>query len=548
MNHLKPLVMMQLKDKIDFSFLKSKKKTITKTVFSIAGFCAVVAVCYLLFVVASMLNLFSLIPSIPVSVMVVIFSVMFILSCFSCTFGLMKTMYFAIDNQVLLTLPVKPNQVFLSKLIVFYIYELIKNLYFLIPVFIAYGIFSGFSILYYPWLLIAMFLISMLPVLIGAVLSIPLMFITTYLKQVPWLRLLLFLGAIAGVFVLVIKGIALIPENIDIIGSWGKTYWQIQNFLAGFSTYMYPLTWLTKMLCGSIVNLKHVLFSLDTLIVFACLLGSVIVLFSISFVASRPLFFKMASKPFEYKKKIIRGQYKNKKRSIFASSLDTSIKMSFRTPEYLYNYIGILFVMPIAIFLLNKIFSAMNTKLLGSMMILSFNLLMILLILLASNVMIASIYSQEGRASYYFKTMPTMYKKYLFPKLIFSICITAISTLITVCIFGQFASLGVWGTILCYIGIMGIYVAHLFWSAELDIMNPQNEQYATTGSEVSNPNERKSTIFGFIIAVLIFVISLKLFTEGVLSAWVKIAFIGIIFAITRIYLYFTKVKIYFKEK
>jgi len=44
MKHLKPLVMMQLKDKIDFSFLKSKKKTISKIVFSILGFVAVTAV------------------------------------------------------------------------------------------------------------------------------------------------------------------------------------------------------------------------------------------------------------------------------------------------------------------------------------------------------------------------------------------------------------------------------------------------------------------------------------------------------------------------
>ena len=35
----------------------------------------------------------------------------------------MKSLYFANDNPVLLTMPVTPNMVFVSKLIVYYIYE-----------------------------------------------------------------------------------------------------------------------------------------------------------------------------------------------------------------------------------------------------------------------------------------------------------------------------------------------------------------------------------------------------------------------------------------
>ena len=192
MNHLKPLVMMQLKDKIDFSFLSSKKKTITKVVFTILAFVAVTALCFVFFMLSSMLNLFSLVNVIPTSLMVFIFTIMFLLSCISCTFGLMKKLYFSPDNQVLLTFPVKPNMGFVSKLIVFYIYELIKNLYFMIPVFIAYGIFSGYSLLFYPWMLICFLFISALPVLIGAILSIPLMYISTWLKSVPYLKTALF--------------------------------------------------------------------------------------------------------------------------------------------------------------------------------------------------------------------------------------------------------------------------------------------------------------------------------------------------------------------
>ena len=79
-------------------------------------------------------------------------------------------------------------------------------------------------------------------------------------------------------------------------------------------------------------------------------------------------------------------------------------------------------------------------------------------------------------------------------------------------------------------------------------MNPQNEQYATSGNEETNPNETKSTVFAFIISALATIISLLLFIENINVAWFKLMLIGLIFSVTRIYLYFDKIKLYYKEK
>ena len=548
MKFLKPLVMMQLKDKIDFSFLKSRKKTITKIVFTILGFVAVTAVCYLMFYISSLLNLFSLLPTVPLTVMVVIFTLMFILSCFTCTIGLMKKLYFSPDNQVLLTFPVKSNMIFVSKLIVFYIYELIKNFYFMIPVFLAYGIFCNFSLLFYPWLLFCFFFISLLPVLIGSLLSIPALFVSIWLKKTPIIKTTLFLAIIGAVIFFVIKLITLIPENINLTENWKTIFWDVQNFLNGFSQAMLPFKWLVDLLCGQLVNLKYVLFNINSLFVLLGLVASACVLFGISFFAAKPLFFKMASKPFEYKKKIITRQYKNKFLAVFRSGVKTNTTMTSRTSEYLYNYIGVLFVLPIAILFLNKVFNAMNTKLLGVYMTYSFNILLILLILLSSNVLIASICSKEGRSAYYFKTSPQKHIKILTPKLVFSLVLSFASTLAAVVIFGIFAKIGVINSIVCAVFIYSLYVGHLFWSAELDVMNPQNEQYATSGNQENNPNERKSSLFAFIIAFLGFGISLLLFNENIFVAWIKLMGIGLLFAVARIYLYIQRIKIYYKEK
>lgn len=548
MKHLKPLVLMQLKDKLDFSFTKSKGKFIAKIIFTILGFGVIVAGCYLLYWASTLLGLFSPLPMLPVNVIVVLFTLMFILSCMTCSFGLMKTLYMSNDNSVLLTFPVKSNMVFISKLIVYYIYELLRNCYFTLPILLAYGIFSNFHWLFYPWLIVSFFVISAIPVLIGAIISIPLMYIISFIKQHRILQTLVYVIFISGVVGGVVFLITLIPENFDLVTSWGRIYWDVQDFINGFNRVFKPLAYIVQMVCGEYIFLKWHLFSIDTLFIMLSLIGVIAGLFGLSYVISRPLFFKMASKPFEYKKKNITKVYKNKRNKLLNTSLLKEIKTNFRESKFIYNYGTVLIVLPIAILLLNKIFSAMNTRLQGAYMIFSFNILIILLILLASNNLIASIYSSDGRTSYLMKTVPHKYSKFLFPKLLIPLTISVVSTIVTVIVFGLFNDIESYNLILLIISILGFYVGHMMWSAEMDLMNPQNEQYATTGEVNNNPNERKSTILAFLISFLVFGLSLFFFMENAKFTWLKIALIGLVFAVSRIYFYFTKIKVYYGEK
>ncbi len=100
-------------------------------------FIIVAAVAYGIFKV---LNLLFFNYGIKKELMVFIFAVIFFLSLISCTVGLMKNLYFADDNKVLITFPVNANLIFISRLIVYYIFELKRSLFLTIPIFIACGI------------------------------------------------------------------------------------------------------------------------------------------------------------------------------------------------------------------------------------------------------------------------------------------------------------------------------------------------------------------------------------------------------------------------
>ena len=109
---LYPLVMMQLKDKIDMSFLKDRKKAWFKLIWTIVGFVAAVAVIYLVFSLIIQFGLFSFIQTLNFRAFLVLMTVMIILSTISCLVNVTTTLYFAKDNPVLLTMPVKNSTIF----------------------------------------------------------------------------------------------------------------------------------------------------------------------------------------------------------------------------------------------------------------------------------------------------------------------------------------------------------------------------------------------------------------------------------------------------
>ena len=79
--HLKTLVMLQLKDKIDFSFLKSKKKTLFKVIYSILLFTGLTALITIMFSLIVKFGIFSFLQSILSAYDYFVFIVIFLVPC-----------------------------------------------------------------------------------------------------------------------------------------------------------------------------------------------------------------------------------------------------------------------------------------------------------------------------------------------------------------------------------------------------------------------------------------------------------------------------------
>jgi hypothetical protein len=546
------LVMMQLKEQMNFKRLKGGNARFFSTALAVVAavlkFAAVTALCYAFLLVAKQLGLFSFADyPIPDTVISIVFSVMLAVSIISCTAGLTKAMYYARDNAVLLTLPCTPLQVYLSKLIIFFIFEIKRNLSFLVPLFTAYYLSHGYEVWTYAWMLFCMILVSLFTVAIGAIFSIPAMWIANFFRQHKWMQIATLVTVVATATVVLFWGISLIPANIDILAAWDVIYWEIQDFLAAYAKNFSALYDLTRMLLGNNENLTVIFRPDATIMRFLVLVGATAVSLGIGLLIVRPLFYKMASTPFEYLKKAVKPK-KNKVRRPLASSIYTNFLTTVKNTTEIYTNVGILISVPMLIFLLNKIFHAMKTREMGDHMIIAFNILIMLLVVLNSNCSISSLYSRDGRSSYLIKTLPSSYTMPILTKLLPNATFGLLSIIATMGVLMLTLSLEMSEIVMIIASIAMIYIAHLFYSAQLDLMNPQNQLYSSVGSSVSNPNETKSTLWAFIISFVTAAVVFLLLNEKSGNVYTKLLIVAFAACIYRTYTFFEMLKLYYKEK
>ena len=555
MKNLMTLVVMQLRNKIDFSWAKTKMNIFRTLLFGFLKFAIITALTYVVLYLCQTIGIFYYSESPRIMILVVTFSL--ILSLISCTKDLMLNLYFAEDNRVLITFPVNSNVIFLSKLIVFYIYEIKRSLSFLIPItlgsvilLVTKGCASPFAFL---WMWLPLLLIIAIPVLLGAILSIPTMYVYKFLKKYSILQVILFGAILTFVIIVIIQLINLIPEKIDLINQWPTIKKWLYQFLVNVESNLPPMRFLIRIIVGEQASIDaDCVINIMTVLKFGLLLVIDFALLVFVYLLARPLFFSIMAKNFEVNKSR-QSNNKNVKHSKYFTFVSKELKINLRTISISINYLMVYIVVPILILLLNALYGAMDLKYLGEILIFTFNILIICLPLLASNALVATYYSREGKAGYLKKVKPIYALYPLFAKLFFNLILSIPTVFITVWIFGDSVGFNVWNIIILGFAILFLHYGHMIYSALLDVMNPQNEQYASTGVVEDNPNENKSTILAFILSFAYAIIAFILFNESgiqngsYLPACIRMLIISIAYCAGCIILFIKKIKAYYYE-
>lgn len=556
------LVMFQFKEKTDNSWAASTKKLIQTIVFSILKFILIAGGTFGAGYVLILLHI--IYAQHFVDVYLLFFTVYCVINIINITLGLMKSLYYAEDNKLLVTFPVTSNVLFLSKMMVFFLDELRRSVDMLLPItlgLILCGVTAGkISPICIGYSLIVLVIAVGLMVVLGALFSIPACYIYKATKNWPILELVGFVIFTVAAIVAVAGIITLIPKNIDLINEWAQMRDDAQRAIESFSNYIYPFKYVVRAIVGSPQikdGITNYVFGIDSVLRSLILLGIFFASFAGIFFLIKPFYFYMMSKSFEFDKTVYDAGKANPVHKKYITFVDKEFKITFRDFEISGSYLIVYILVPLLLFLIDTMFSAINRRLEGYIMTYAFNVLLMTIPYLASNSMVATLYSKEGRAAYIKKTKPVSPLLPLISKLVFNLALSIPSILACAFIFYNYAHndlVGVIATILLSFTVLLVQYAHIFYSATLDIMNPQNERYATQGSSFTNPNEKVSTIVAFIASALLALITYLLLNDSYYrtgsynAGFIKIFLIGLVAFGSCLLLFYLKVKAYYFEK
>ncbi|MEG0034596.1 MAG: hypothetical protein RR734_03360 [Bacilli bacterium] len=549
MNKIKALVLMQLKDKINIKF-GNKRSVLTKILLECFKTILVTAIAYVFFMLSNLFSIFSMYKQIPLSVMTIIMVFILLLSTISCTTGLKNTLYKSEDNKFLVTYPISGNKIFLSKIIVFYIFELRRSLTFSIPIFLAYGIISGLNFFFYIWVFIAFFIISAFPVLLGCMLSIPALYLDRFLSKFKLIKSLLLISIIAAAMYGIIYLINMIPEEFNMVYAWPSIFRTIQLVLERFQKYLYPVYLLVTSVTGWPVSLSFTYLSYIpwvTMLAFIAILG---LMFCTIYFGVKKHYISMSSKSFEFAKSTTVKVKPNKKHNRLVSYAIEEIKDLTRSGDYILGFFATYIIVPIMILFLTKLFGSLIIRYYGEMLSWVFVILLIILPLTAANSNLAAIYSREGRASLMTKTFPDNPLFPLLNKLFLFIICTIISTSSCIYIFQAYAHLDILTMVFIGLGIILFEIGMIFYAGYLDLKNPQNDQFATNSGNFVNPNEINFIVVSFLLSGIIAFYSYILIMENsgnFIVFGVKLFFIGLLIATIMFVLYYTQIKAFYYD-
>lgn len=432
-----------------------------------------------------------------------------LLNIVSSTIGLTTDIYQSKDNQILLTLPTHNDEIFYSKIILYYWYEFKKNLYIILPFIIAYGALMNMSWIYYINLVPVMVILPCISVLLATLLSTLFTFIEGYIKKHPWLLFTLLISLIVFIFLAVYYLVSLIPDHIRIVELYHSFIVGLTRFLQAFATYGTVYTWIGKLMNGMAVFMFY-------LSVIGVILGLVI----LTYVISRPLFFYLTSHSTEISREKTHRTKHERPHPLFWTFFKKELIITLRSPNEILNNYAILLFLPMIMYALNTIYMGMNRSSFGNLLVIVFNILIVLLLITASSSASSVSITTEGYEFILIKTSPSKAKQIAWAKMTFNFILTSILLAISFILFAVALPTFSQSTIL-YLFIFSFFFngAQILWAFQIDVMHPQLSEYAQTGSLSHISNITKALSNGFLISIAFTIVSVFMLLIISQTAW-----------------------------
>lgn len=482
-----------LKLQLDNRFSLFKKSSIKSKLFNILKyaiiFLFIFAVCWFLI---SRIKTFLMINFNQEFFGIVLMLVLIISLIFSIS-NVITTMFLSKENELLLCLPVTFDQLYLSKLVVLYINELVFNILYITPILLAFGVCGGSGITGYYYLAILL-LFPILPFAslgIASLLSLPIMAVFKWLKDRPKVSVIAALVSIAALFVLYMLFITSISGAFNITEQQVETSKAINESIYSIGRNV-PITyWLSAMF-----------FSINKVYRLYIFTAGFIVIFIISMFIIRGVFQKISTFNNENKQTTKPKKRIYKKRSVTQELLLNEFRTCLRSPSIIIQFFLFPLLMPLIVYTYDKLLFSIAVNQTGQALIFASHVLVLMIVTTLSSSITSTALSREGGLLYFEKMIPVSYEKQAAIKILFNLIISWSAIILTTIICAIFNETNVGLIIIASIAALLVSFGHICQSYDIDLRNPTLNWYDVSEISALSKNTTSSILFGFLVSII----------------------------------------------
>ena len=463
--------------------------------------------------------------------------VLLALQLVSLIFGIgsvITNLYLSKDNELLMGLPITPNQLFMSKILLIYFRELSITSVLAIPLFLSFGILGNMGLSFYLCIPIYIIILPLLPIVVASFLSIPVMMVLKFLKKHMYLSVTLLLIAVLAILNVYLNLLGKIAGGFDIASKQIETIIQVNSAVLriGGSLSLY------KQLGSAMVTFD----SWGWIFIYFVGCQAVMIL-TILFI--RPLYFKTAMTNLENTFKVkAKKEYREIKP--FVSLLLKEIKCVFRSPGNVFEYFLFTLLMPFIVLSYDKLLLTITVNQVGQNMIAGSHLMIVAILAMLSNIISASSISRDGGNFYISKIVPINYYTQIGAKFVFNAIFTVGAILITMCI--SFIYQNPVQVILGTFAVIFAAIGHIAMSLDMDIKTPILNYQGNEDNSAMQKNTVKSTIVGLIIGVVMGLVVIAFaFKEMTIIPYVILLIVCLGFGIYRIYMLVLRIHVQYDK-
>ena len=318
------------------------------------------------------------------------------------------------DIRIITSFPLTPFQRYLGEIISIYVRLLFFSLLFFWPVMIVYGaamavadstIKVGTIVAFIFSSLFATILLPLVPFAVSLVISVPFMYLVSFLSNKNIAKLVIFI--LGFVILLVIYSLVL-----RFMADWyihAKNNVEVMEGIASFLNRMnkpYNPSYFTS----EIAVMENVGIN------FLCVLAIGIVFGAAGIAITKPLYHRFATSASSLEQLTAVRKTKLNSDNAFKTIFTKEVKQIVRTEAYAYFYLGVAFAIPIMTYLVADIVQMLGKSHTGNTIFFGFAFMILFIILSLIGSFSANAISREGTQFYITKVSPISYRKQLLAK------------------------------------------------------------------------------------------------------------------------------------